>query len=44
MIWLYGITDSMDMNSANLQEMVRDTDVWHAAVHAVAKGQTRPGN
>ena len=30
-----GIIDSMDMNLGKLQEMVRDREVWHAAVHGV---------
>ena len=41
MIWLVGISDSLDMNSmGKLQEMVRDREAWHAAVHGVTKSQT----
>ena len=39
--WLDGITDSVDMNLSNLQELVRDRQVWCAAVHGVKKSQTR---
>ena len=38
--WLDGITISMDINLVELQEMVRDRQAWHAAVHAVANSQT----
>ena len=40
MKWLDSIIDSMDMNFSKLQEIVKDRETWHAAVHGVAKSRT----
>ena len=44
MTWMDGITDSMHVNLSEFRDLVMDREAWRAAIHGVAKSQTRPSN
>ena len=41
MIWLDGVTDSMDVSLCELRELVIDREAWHVEIHGIAKSRTR---
>ena len=44
MRWLDGLTDTMDMNLSKLQEIVKEREAWHIAVHSITKSHTQLSN